>query len=98
MGRMYAEGIAETGLPLEEQIEWHLRGNFFPPVPMSMIPVCVKAIEYYNNGEPTKMVGLPDGIGYKGLTAAPANEIIEQHRLSTWIVEEDEEDGLAWED
>jgi (2Fe-2S) ferredoxin len=35
------------------------------------------------------MVGLPDGIGYKGLTAAPANEIIEQHRLDTWIVEED---------
>jgi hypothetical protein len=85
MGRMYAEGIAETGLPLEEQIEWHLRGNFFPPIPMSMVEVCVKAIEHYNAGDKTKLIGLPDGVGYKGLTAAPANAIIDAHRLETWL-------------
>jgi hypothetical protein len=89
MGRTYAEGIAETGLPLEEQIEWHLRGNFFPPVPMSMVEVCVKAIECYNNGEPEKLLGLPEGVGYRGLTAAPAHAIIEAHRLDTWLVGED---------
>lgn len=97
MGRMYAEGIAETGLPLEEQIEWHLRGNFFPPVPLSMVEVCVKAIDAYNEGDGNRLIGLPDGVGYKGLTAAPAVAIIEGHRLETWIVEDDE-DGLAWED
>jgi hypothetical protein len=98
MGRMYAEGIAETGLPLDEQITWHLQGNFFPPVPLSMVEVCVKAIELYNNGESLKSIALPDGVGFRGITVAPVIEIIKAHRLETWIVEEDEEDGLAWED
>lgn len=89
MGRMYAEGIAETGLPLDEQITWHLQGNFFPPVPLSMVEVCVKAIEYYNSGDTEKLIGLPEGVGYKGLTAAPAYAIIEAHRLDTWIEVED---------
>lgn len=89
MGRMYAEGIAETGLPLDEQITWHLQGNFFPPVPMSMVEVCVKAIEAYNDGNPNRMIGLPDGVGYKGLTAASAIAIIEGHRLDTWLIEDE---------
>lgn len=85
MGRTYAEGIAETDLPIEDQITWHLKGNFFPPVPVSMVPVCVAAIEATNEGDWGKMLALPDGVGYKGLTAAPAYAIVEAHRLDTWI-------------
>jgi hypothetical protein len=91
MGRAYAEGIAETGIPLDEQITWHLRGNFFPPVPLSMVPVCVEAIEHYNNGEPDRLISMPDGVGYKGLTAAPAWAVIDGHRLETWLDDTDYE-------
>lgn len=85
MGRVYAEGIAETNLPISDQIAWHLRGNFFPPVPVSMVPVCVAAIEAANDGDWGKMIALPEGVGYKGLTAAPVYAITESHRLDPWI-------------
>ncbi len=89
MGRIYAEGIADTDLPLEQQIEWHLRANHFPPVPAIMVEACLKAIDYAKEGEWDKMVGLPEGVGYKGLTAAPVRAIVEQHHLETWIEGED---------
>jgi hypothetical protein len=85
MGRLYAEGIAETDLPIEDQITWHLRGNFFPPVPVSMVPVCVAAIDAANEGDWDKLIGLPEGVGYRGLTAAPVHAIVENHRLDPWI-------------
>lgn len=90
MGRMYAEGIAETETPLETQIEWHLRGNHFPPVPRSMVKPCIEAINAANAGQWDRMIGLPDGVGYKGLTAAPVSVMIEQHHLETWITDEGE--------
>ncbi len=89
MGRLYAEGIAETGLPLEDQLRWHLRGNFFPPVPESMITPCVEAIQAAEEYDMEKLIRLPDGVGYKGLTAAPAWAIIEQHHLEPWLPEDD---------
>jgi hypothetical protein len=89
MGRMYAEGIAETDATLEEQIGWHLQGNHFPPIPKSMVKPCLEAIDAVNEGYWDKMIGLPEGVGYQGLTAAPANAIVEAHHLDTWIMERD---------
>lgn len=85
MGRLTATEIAETELTLEDQITWHLRSNCFPPIPMSMVVPCVEAIKAYNNGDYKRMIGLPEGVGYKGLTAAPATAIIESHFLGSWI-------------
>lgn len=85
MGRQYAEGISETELPLEEQIAWHLRSNHFPPIPTTMVKPCVEAIALAIEGEWDKLVPLPDGVGYKGLTVAPVWAIIEQHHLEAWL-------------
>lgn len=90
MGRLYAEGIAETDLPIEDQITWHLRGNFFPPVPVSMVPVCIAALDAANEEDWDRMISLPEGVGYKGLTAAPAHAIVEQHHLDPWLVQDGE--------
>ena len=90
MGRLYAEGIAETDLPIEDQITWHLSGNFFPPVPVSMVPVCIAALDAANEEDWDRMISLPEGVGYKGLTAAPAHAIVEQHHLDPWLVQDGE--------
>lgn len=88
MGRLTATEIAETELTLEDQITWHLRGNHFPPIPKSMVKPCIEAIQAANEGNWDRMIGLPDGVGYKGLTAAPVSAIVEAHHLESWITDE----------
>jgi hypothetical protein len=90
MGRMYAEGIAETQLPLETQIEWHLQSNNFPPIPKSMVRPCMEAIDAANEGNWEKLISLPEGTGYRGLTVAPVHALVESHHLETWITDEGE--------
>jgi hypothetical protein len=88
MGRMYAEGIAETEITLEQQIEWHLVGNHFPPVPKSMVKPCIEAIDACNEEDWDREITMPEGVLYRGLTNAPASAIVEAHHLDTWITNE----------
>lgn len=90
MGRIYAEGITETDLSLADQISWHLTSNHFPPIPVSMVPVCIAALDAANEEDWDRMISLPDGVGYKGLTAAPAHAIVEQHHLDPWLSQDDD--------
>jgi hypothetical protein len=55
-----------------------------------MVPICIEAIDAVNEGDWDRKIALPEGVGYKGLTVAPASAIVEQHHLEAWI--EDEED------
>lgn len=84
MGLQNALGITETDLPMEIQIEWHLQHNHFPPIPAVMVHPCLKAIEAYWEGDTMRNISLPEGVGYKGLTVAPAWAILEQHHLEAW--------------
>ena len=88
MGRLQAEVLAsEDFLPLESQLRWHLTSNHYPPVPTSMIPVCIEAIDKANEGEWDEMISLPEGIEWRGSTMSPVHAIVEQHHLDTWIIE-----------
>lgn len=93
MGSLQAQEfkeMAELGsISLEQAIEWHLVSNHFPPIPKSMVKPCIEAIVYGNQGNFDKLVSLPEGVGYKGMTVAPALAIIEQHHLDNWIEYED---------
>ena len=87
MGAMRAMDIAEN-FDLEEGIKIHLTTNHYPAVPVEMLPTCIEAIDAVNSeGDWDKLITLPDGISYKGLTQAPASAIIEQHHLEFWIIE-----------
>jgi hypothetical protein len=88
MGRLTAMEIAETELTLEDQITWHLRSNHFPPIPKSMVKPCIEAIDAANEGDWDKLISLPEGTGYRGLTVAPVHAIVESHHLDTWITDE----------
>lgn len=85
MGRLYAEGLTELDLPIEDQIKWHLSRNHYPPVPLSMAPTCVAAIEAGLQKDWDREIELPEGISYRGSLTAPAHAIIEQHHLDPWL-------------
>ena len=89
MGSMQATEMANA-LPIEQALEWHLRSNHFPPVPSSMVKPCLEAIDAYWEDDLDRLIGLPDGVGYRGLTVAPARAIIVNHHLDAWCSEEDD--------
>ena len=72
-------------LSLEQSITIQLRSNHYPPVPYSMVPICIEAINAYNDGDYSKRINLPEGVSWRGEESAPANAIIEQHHLESWI-------------
>ncbi len=88
MGSITAIDLAESvELSLEDQISIHLRSNHYPPVPVSMVPVCIEAIDKANEGDWESLVKLPEGVSWRGQLEAPAYSIIEAHHLEFWIIE-----------
>ena len=90
MGALQAQEMAGLA-SLEQGLTWHLTSNHYPPVPVSMVPVCIAAIDAYNEGDVHRAVKLPDGVSWCGDTYAPAWAIIEQHHLDAWVADDDEE-------
>jgi hypothetical protein len=82
----FAENIDIT---LEQAIGYHLQGNHYPPVPLSMVQPCIDAIDAYYDEDYDLEIEMPEGVFYKGKSTAPAWAIIEQHHLSAWLPEED---------
>lgn len=93
MGSLHSYAIAaDKTIPLEQQLAWHLQSNHFPPIPVSMVVPCEEAIQAYWEDDLDRMISLPEGVGYRGLTAAPARAIIIEHHLDAWCEEEDYEE------
>lgn len=90
MGTNFAHDLAreDFGLSLEQAISIHLTSNHFPPVPVSMVTVCIESIDAYNEGDSNREIELPEGVSYKGRTTAPAWAIIEGHHLDEWLDED----------
>ncbi len=66
MGSLQAAAMSETDLTLEQALAWHLRSNHYPPVPESMVPTCIEAINAYWEDDLDKMVSLPAGVRFRG--------------------------------
>jgi hypothetical protein len=77
-------------LSLEQAIGYHLQGNHYPPVPLSMVKPCIEAIDAYHDNDAMRQIAMPDGVFYKGMSHAPAYAIIEQHHLDSWLPQDDE--------
>jgi hypothetical protein len=90
MGALSARDMALMDtVSLRQALSWHLTSNHFPPVPTVMVDTCIEAINNANDGEWDKMVSLPEGVGYKGLTVAPTHAIVEQHHLESFLEDTD---------
>jgi hypothetical protein len=91
MGMNTALDLAENiDISLEQAIGYHLQGNHYPPVPLSMVQPCVEAIDAAYEEDFNREIEMPEGVSYKGKTTAPAWAIIEQHHLNAWLPEGDE--------
>jgi hypothetical protein len=99
MGSVTAIGLADTVLDLETQIGYHLQGNHYPPVPLSMVQPCIEAIDAYYDEDFNRFIAMPEGVFYKGMSHAPASAIVEQHHLE-WFIQpvEDSNEDLGFEE
>lgn len=89
MGLMTSLAIGELEITMEDQIGIHLRSNFYPPVPLSMVQPCVDAINAIWNEDYFAEIELPEGVLYRGSNYAPASAIAENHRLDPWLMEDE---------
>jgi hypothetical protein len=90
MGNNTAIDLATNfDLSLEQAIGYHLQGNHYPPVPLSMVQPCIEAIDAIHAGDGDTEIEMPEGVLYKNKNTAPAWAIAEQHHLSAWLPEWD---------
>jgi hypothetical protein len=93
MGNNFATELADNDLfpelDLETAIGYHLQGNHYPPVPLSMVQPCIDAIDAFYDEDYNREIDLPNPITWKGNATAPASAIIEQHHLDAWLPESD---------
>jgi hypothetical protein len=76
-------------LDLEVAIGYHLQGNHYPPVPLSMVEPCIEAIDAFYDEDYNREIALPEGISWRGQVTAPASAIVDAHHLNAWLPEED---------
>jgi hypothetical protein len=88
MGYTTAVSLSEE-LDLEVALGYHLQGNHYPPVPLSMVEPCIEAIDAYWEEDFDRAIEMPEGVFYKNQTHAPAWAIVEQHHLDAWLPESD---------
>jgi len=79
-------------MSLEQGIAYHLQGNHYPPVPLTMVQPCIDAIDAYWDEDTDREIAMPEGVFYKGFNVAPAWAIIEQHHLDPWLQDNGDED------
>jgi hypothetical protein len=92
MGNNTAIDLATNlDISLEQAIGYHLQGNHYPPVPLSMVAPCIEAIDAYHDNDAMRYIAMPEGVFYKGMSHAPAYAIIEQHHLDAWLPQDDED-------
>ena len=90
MGSQLARDLAGSELlTLEQQLHYHLKSNFYPPIPSSMLKPCLEAIDAFYEDNLEQAIKLPAFVSYRGESYATAAAIIEGHRLEAWLDYED---------
>jgi hypothetical protein len=94
MGHMRAIDAATTMTDMagiERAMSYHLTANHYPPVPESMVPVCIEAVMlaadiYMDDVDgAVEEIELPEGVSFRGRETAPISNIIEAHHLDAFI-------------
>ena len=91
MGRMSLEGMLDSEITRRTALEWHLRSNHFPPVPLSMVEPCEQAIDACNEGDSDRQIQLPEQTSWRGHDTAPAWAIVEGHHLDSFLDDLDDD-------
>jgi hypothetical protein len=81
----FSDMVERGEIKLAVALEWHLTASHYPPVPLSMLPVCERAIKKARAGKWHFRVRLPKGCTFKGSIYAPVDEVVRGHHLDTFI-------------
>jgi hypothetical protein len=83
-----AEMIDDNGLNLNVALQYHLRCNHYPPLPISLIPLCETVITGVSDEtlDLNDMIELPTGLTWRGMTSAPVREVIDWLHLDHFIM------------
>lgn len=84
-----AEAVQE-GLPLAAALDYHLRANHYPPLPLEFVAPAMEAIELANSGQWEDAITLPDvGMEVRGFgLTVPVWKLVEAMHLDSFIEEE----------
>lgn len=85
MGYQSAVSFIEEAPTLEVALTWHLQSNHYPPLPTSLIPTCIAAIDAFQDEDYERAIELPEGIFWKGQKEAPASAIVDGHNLDAFL-------------
>jgi len=92
MGYATAIGIADSGLDLDVQLQWHFTSNCYPPIPLGMIEPAKAAIALAQSGEADEMVAMPEGVEHRKYgTQVPAWVLIQSLHLEAFADASEEE-------
>ncbi len=88
MGKMTARALRAM-LSEQAAMEVHLRGNHYPPLPYSLVPVALRAVKYAKRGEWDHMIRLPHDVGYmragRRMHMAPVSKCVEAWHLDAFL-------------
>ena len=84
-GAEFAGMVSDGSITLERAVTWHLTANHFPPVPVSMVEPCLRALRAVNEDCGDFRIELPAGATWRGEPTAPAWAIVEGHHLEEFL-------------
>jgi len=88
MGSLQAQEFAELA-DIDTALNWHARGNHYPPLPTTLVPVWKEVINWANEDKDLDQTfALPSPATWRGNNFAPAWAIIEGYHLNAWISNE----------
>ena len=77
MGFNFAYEIYNNAeISLEDAVKLHFRTNCYPPIPDTMVPVAVQAIQNYDDDEYDAVISLPEGVSFRGSNSVNTEDAI----------------------
>jgi hypothetical protein len=80
-----AESVADGLLDLKAALQWHLRGNHYPPLPLALVETAETVIKLAQQGETDARVELPAGVTWRGQREAPVWACVREWHLSAFV-------------
>jgi len=86
MGRLAIEDMLNHA-DIESALDWHLRGNHFPPIHSDFFPAAKLAIEHCNDRRGQTPIELPNGL------TRTAWQIVEGLHLESFLALDHDDEG-----
>lgn len=81
-----ANEVNQGHISLAVAIGWHMQSNHYPPHPVFMNAVALRAIELANAGDWDADVELPEGVEWRDGSRLPTvTEVVESFHLDSFI-------------